>query len=274
MRAFSRGLRSLYAECAVSETERTTGFCQIREAVRQDAAVYCSKVLPMVAGVVTNLSQYFDNYLSLEFEDWQECLEDIIKEVEHYEVACDILSLLHRKLMTSLKRRKDEAEVFMAELENVSAELKQKVSELEEAARQKEEAANTWSLWGHILAAFTLGISEAVTVPVALGLKAEARQELATAVALQANVDIEAEAAGLTKRELIPAVSQFLEGLSVWQTFFAVTKVELEKMRRNGNSVLDGGKQKRFFLIMKNNGRKIDVACQRLLGCIGEVSNS
>jgi hypothetical protein len=43
-------------------------FCSLRDQTRQDAVVYSSEVLPLVEVLVTNLSEYFDNYIALDLE--------------------------------------------------------------------------------------------------------------------------------------------------------------------------------------------------------------
>jgi hypothetical protein len=111
MMEFSRGLRLLFAEYAVSGADKATSFIRIRDAVRQDAEIYSTTVLPLANTVVNNISAYFDNYISLEFEDWAESLEDIIEEVEEYELACEALQHLHKGLMITLKQRQDQAQV-------------------------------------------------------------------------------------------------------------------------------------------------------------------
>ena len=40
----------------------------VRDATRRDAVVYSTKVLPLANTVVTNISLYFDNYLSLDLQ--------------------------------------------------------------------------------------------------------------------------------------------------------------------------------------------------------------
>ena len=127
MNAFSRGLRSLYAEQAVSGSASAASFRQIRDAVRRDATVYVTMVLPLANSVVINISAYFDNYLSLTYEDWVESLEDIIEEVEGYEKACILLTQMHESLMTSLKKREDEAQLSIVEMERLSSQLRSNV---------------------------------------------------------------------------------------------------------------------------------------------------
>ena len=107
MRTFSLGLRSLYAENAVTGDKSAAKFREVRDATRRDAVVYCAKVLPLANMVITHISEYFDNYLALEFEDWVESLGEIIEEVEGYQRACTLLLQMHENLMTSLKQRQD-----------------------------------------------------------------------------------------------------------------------------------------------------------------------
>jgi hypothetical protein len=179
MREFSRGLRSLYAENAVSGTESMASFRTVRDAVRRDATVYVSKVLPFASTVVLNLSSYFDTYLALDYEDWQECVDDIIQDLEKYENACQLLIQMHESLMTSLKRRQDEAIVSIASMERLSSQLEEKVSELKDQASDKQREANTWRIVGTALAPLTAGVSAALTAIPANALEAEARSTMA-----------------------------------------------------------------------------------------------
>ena len=276
MTDFSRGLRLLYAEFAVSGSENAKHFQLIRDAVRQDADIYCKKVLPLSNMVVLNISQYFDNYLSLSFEEWQENLEDIIKEVEEYENACEVLSHLHKSLMTKLKQHQDAAQVTTEEMMNLSEILKKRVKEVEQTVQEKYDSADSWSFWGKVLALPTLGIFTAIASSQANGKVAEAEINLAMAVADEANAEIQIKAALLTQEILIPSVEKFLDGLSACQAYFAITKGELIKMKSQSTSAAGTkempAKMKRYFNIMKKNGRTVDSACQAFIGSIGQVS--
>lgn len=276
MMAFSQGLRSLYAEHAVTGADTATNFRKIRDAVRQDAVIYSTKVLPVANMVVTNISAYFDNYLSLDFDDWQESLEDIIEEVEGYENACILLSQMHESLMTSLKKRQDEANVSIQQMEQLTLELKKKVIELDVKAREQQDSAQSWAFWGELLAVPTLGLSKVVTDKAVTSRRAEAIKTMTVAVAERTNADIATRAALNTQNVLIPAVKDFLAGLSVCQSFFAVTKASLSKMNSQANAAADkkdtGGKMKRHFKIMKTNAADINGVCNSFIGSIGEVS--
>ena len=276
MNALSRGLRSLYAEQAVSGSASAASFRQIRDAVRRDATVYVTMVLPLANSVVINISAYFDNYLSLTYEDWVESLEDIIEEVEGYEKACILLTQMHESLMTSLKKREDEAQLSIVEMERLSSQLRSNVGLLHAAAARHAESADTWEMWGDGLMIATLGLSSLFTQGAVESRRAEANRNTAMAVAESANADIARQAACLTGQVLIPAVKNFLEGLSVCQAFFAETRANLIKMNSRAKIAVDkkdsSSNIKRQFNIMKSNAEKIDAACKVFFGCIGEVS--
>ncbi len=275
MTAVSRGLRLLNGEYAVSNADNVTSFRKILDGVRTDADIYCKKILPLVIEVVLNISQFFENYLVLDFEDWHENLNDIIEDVEKYENACEVLSHLHKSMMTNLKKHKDEAMVSTDKMQQLSEKLRKLEKELKTSASAKEDSANLWNIWVAILAIPTLGIFTAIASDQASECRSEAKQDLAQAVANQVNAEINTKAAWLTQEVLIPSVEAFLEGLNVCQAFFAVSKGELIKMRNNGTTA-DGkrenpSKMKRHFSIMKKNGVNVEIACKAFISSIGEV---
>jgi hypothetical protein len=272
---FSRGLRSLYAENAVSGHHSLECYRNVRDAVRCDAAVYVRKVLPFAITVVLNLSSYFDTYQALEFEDWQECIDDIIKNLERDENACQLLIQMHESLMTSLKQRQDEATVSIAKIEELTRQLEGKVAELQRQARDKERKASNWNLFGSILAPFTFGASLAVGAVLASELEDEARSALAQMVSEQENARVATKAALMTKNVLIPVVGQFLDGLSVCQAFFAQTRFRLMKMSNSAQTAVDkqeaGNNIKMYYMMMKKNAVEINASCDHFVGALGEV---
>jgi hypothetical protein len=276
MMAFSRGLRSLYSEHAISGDQSATSFRKIRDAVRQDAVIYSDKVLPVANMVVTNMSAYFDNYLALSYEDWEEDLDEIIQEVEGYENACIFLTQMHEALMTSLKKQQDMANVSIVEMKNLSDQLKKNYIALNKKAAEQHKEAETWSFWGDLLAVPTLGISKLVTDSAATSAQNESVKTMAEAVAASTNAEINTLAAIKTQEVLIPAVKDFLEGLSVCQRFFAETKAGLTKMSTKANEASAkkeaGLKMKRHFKLMKANAADINSVCMEFIGSIGEVS--
>lgn len=274
MRAFSLGLRSLYAENAVSGDQGAAKFREVRDATRRDALVYCAKVLPLANMVVTNISEYFDNYLALEWEEWVASIGDIIEEVEGYERACALLLQMHENIMTSLKQRQDEAAVSIVELERLSAELRGRIRELEAEATASDETARFWSAWGRLLALPTLGLSSFICENGAEGHRANANRCLSTAVAETRKKEIATRAALITNDVLLPAIKEFLEGLSVCQAFFAETRGELVKMQGQAELAADKtdtSRTVRHFRLMKKNAGDIAANCKAFWSCIAEV---
>jgi hypothetical protein len=129
MITFSRGMRSLYAESAVSGAQSMESFRQLRDAVRLEAAVYANQVLPFAHTVVINIIAYFDNYIALDYEDWEECVDEIVDELASYEKSCEILIQMHDSLIVKLKQREDEAVTSIQEMERMSNQLEEKVTE-------------------------------------------------------------------------------------------------------------------------------------------------
>jgi hypothetical protein len=280
MRAFSRGLRSLYAENAVSGGQSMDCFRNVRDSVRRDAAVYVSKVLPFASTVVLNLSSYFDTYQALDFEDWQEFVDDIVKDLESYENACQLLIQMHESLMTSLKKRQDEASVSIAAMERLTTELEANVKALEHRAEVKRRQANFWSELGGFLAPFTMGISVAIAAVPASAMEDEEQMALRKMVAERENARVTANAAQLTKNVLIPVVGQFLEGLSVCQAFFAQTRFRLIKMSNSAKTAGEkreagsNGSLRMYYLMMKKNAVEINTSCDHFVGSLAEVSGN
>ena len=278
MRAFSLGLRRLYAQDAVSMSDSAASFRKIRDQVRADAAVYSTKVLPLANEVVGNISAYFDNYVALEYDDWVECLDEIIQEVESYEQVCHLLQHMHETIIVSLKQRQDEAEVSIIEMNKLCEEMKAKVDELNAEAEAKKDAAKTWGFVGDVTSVFTGGTSKVIIeTTVCNNLRAEAKEKMAQAIAENKNAEIAKSAAKLTKEELMPALENFLRGVQVCNAFFVETKEELHKMSNSANNAADkkredpDKKMKKEFLTMKKNAKEINDDCKVFFGAISEV---
>ena len=85
MRFFSLALRSLYAEKAVSaNSDVAKRFNKLRDDTKKDAIVYVKGILPVSTEVVRSLSEFFEYYIALDYNDWASNLEDIIEDVKSY----------------------------------------------------------------------------------------------------------------------------------------------------------------------------------------------
>jgi hypothetical protein len=115
---------------------------------------------------------------------------------------------MHENLMTSLKRRQDEAAVSITELEQLSTALRDRISDLEKEAGQNESAAHLWSAWGRLLALPTFGLSSVFCEAEAQIRRSESVRASAMAVAETANKDIAMRAALITNEILIPSIKE------------------------------------------------------------------
>ena len=100
---FTQTLRSFYAENLVTEkTEASETFIEIRDSVARNAIVYANKVLPLTQEVIRNIAFFSDTFNSLELEDWKDCLDDIIAELDKAQGFCDVLRTMHNTIIQDL----------------------------------------------------------------------------------------------------------------------------------------------------------------------------
>ena len=70
--------------------------------------------------------------------------QEQLENKEGYEKACILLTQMHESLMTSLKKREDEAQLSIVEMERLSSQLRSNVGSLHAAAARHAESADTW----------------------------------------------------------------------------------------------------------------------------------
>ena len=273
LRTFTRGLRQLYTDHSLCGDDTTAKFIDVRDSVRCDAVIYVSEILPLANFVMLNISEYFDNYLALNFKDWKESLEDIVKEIEGYENGCKYLIQMHESLMTSLKKREDDANVSTIEMEKLSKELEDKMNQLNVQAKTQEKEAQSWDSWGQEWHFYTLGWSTSYARPEVSSRQADAQKSRDEANAKKTSAEIATHAAHMTKTILIPCITDFLKGVSATQAFFAETKVDLAKMNRKDRDSDTKVKMMRHFNVMKMNAEDIKKVCKTFFSSIAEVSS-
>jgi hypothetical protein len=286
MQKFSRGLRSLYAENAVSGAQSMESFRKLRDDVQYHAYVYVNQVLPVASTMVLNLSSYFDTYLTLDFEDWLEIVDNIVKDLENYENASQPLK--DNKLIVSLKKLENEANKIIAAMEEQNAQLEEKEYRLNNEAAGKPKIAKEDNFANSIGtgvpyvpgvasiemgAAVAEGLEEMGENRVALKnqpnhLELEAKSLMVQKVSEKENARLAREAAKITQDVLIPAVAKFLDGLRECQSFFAQTK---SKLSNSGEKAVNMN-LKNYYKIMKKNAEKINASCDCFFGVLGEVS--
>ena len=264
MMSFSRGLRSLYAEYAVCKDGSTAKFREVRDAVRDDTVVYVTKVLPHANSVILNIKEYFNNFVALEFEDWLESLEEIVKELEDYEKASILLAKMHERVMLSLIMRQDEVNKSIVGMEKLSREKKD-----EREPRRNQEQAKIEE--GYIQALKKMvGYFPPETTQRHFQTEAE---KIAQFVADNANVKIARKAADITERVIIPSIIDFLTSLLECKTFFVETKSRLTDLGHPANDNAENSrKMRQYFDVMQKAANDINALCKAFFGSITEVS--
>ena len=116
----SKNLRRLYTELAVSGGQRTARFRKVRDAVCKDADSYVFNGLPHAKSVLVGVTDFFDNYKALEFEDWQDDWQYILNKLKDFEKDSSRLARMHDNVIHSLNIRQKEFNTVLGEMERLT----------------------------------------------------------------------------------------------------------------------------------------------------------
>jgi len=261
MKIFSRSMLRLGYELNVSTTSNESAlveFKKLRDDTRRDALIYVKQILPVAQKVIQNMSNYFDIYKALSYEEWKENLKSIHQNVVKYKVTCDILIQMHESLMKDLKAKLGKASVNFKEMDRLNAQYKKKVQELEAEARSLNDSAQHSRLVGSIVGIFTFGIGTAIGEGVASNKQHEANKKVIDATAKQQQIEIISDASKLCCNVLIPALSAFIEGLETVSGFFSATEMKLGKIADNTE---DEDSDFVYFKTSQEVGKEINEDC-------------
>lgn len=261
MKIFSLSMRSLFTDNAVGTSSGTAQrFRKLRDDTRNDAVVYVKGVLPVVKQCVSDIKGYFEYYQDLSIEEWWESIADIIEETKNHKEACDALIVIHEDIITQLKKRQDDAKILLSEMKDLSAEYEKKAKELEKKAKTK----NSWAI-GLAFVPFV----NIVATPI---LGAAANIDLVEAVAKKKEADIQVVATAVVRDTLVPALSQFVNGLQDIAGFFAVIHQELETFQSKGEKAKDADEPKRIhYNTMKGKANRIMSGCNGFFAVLPSI---
>ena len=248
MRIFSLTMRALYAGKAVgTQHELAQKFRKLRDRTRDDAMVYLKGILPTSTKFVASISEYFEYYETLEYEDWVEMIEDILQESIGYRELCEAVVKLHEDILVPLKKRKDDANILVTD--DLTEEYERQRKELEVSAKAKRD----WALG----LCFHPGI-DAIASPI---LAASADSDLVEEVAKARQAEI-AEAAAITVATvLIPALENFIDGIKKAGGFFLVMEQELRKFGDKADKAQEQPK-KLYYKVMNREAKDMKSICQ------------
>ena len=213
---FSSNLRSLFADLQVTgQDESTKTFLEVRDSVRKNGVVYSKAVLPLTESVIRSIGVFADYFTDLEFEDWSDCLDDIVADIEKAHGVCEMLKDMHNTMIVDLKKNEDKATVGVLEIEKMTLKFEEEEKNLRNEAAALSTIADIKRTVGFWTMPFTLGISTLILAGSAADDDMESKEKLVTAVAKQENKTIALKAVELTSGTLIPAIQNFIGGLEI-----------------------------------------------------------
>ena len=112
------------------QDDATKTYLEVRDSTRQNAVVYTEKLLPLSEKVVRSIGFFADYFEDLEFEDWADCLDDLIDDVQKAEGFCNLLKHMHNTMITDLKKNEDKAIVGIEMLQKMSLQYERDSKEL------------------------------------------------------------------------------------------------------------------------------------------------
>ena len=259
MQVFSLSMRSLYVDKAVgTSTEAARKFRKLRDDTRNDAMVYLKGILPLSTKFVASISEYFEYYDALEYEEWCEMISDILDETIGYRELCETLLKMHEDILVPLKKRQDEAKLVITEFEKLRGVFQKKQQEFEAKAQSKTDWAIGLSvvpLFGPILQSVMEG---------------EAAKDMLEAVAHKAEAEIQEAATTAVRDTLIPALERFIEGITKAAGFFSVMEQEIRKFESKAEKSTKDPK-KLYYKVMSKQAKDMKSICQAFYAILPAV---
>ena len=258
MRIFSLTMRSLYAEKAVGTDHKLAKeFRKLRDETRDDAMVYLNGILPVSTKFVAFISEYFEYYEALEYEEWVKMIPDILQETIGNRELCEAVLQMHVDIMVPLKKRESAAKIMVTSFKDLTEEYQRQKKALMVSASRKD-----WWTW-------LLGYIPHIHFIVG-ALLGSAHSDFAKAVAIgeQANI---AEAATIVVSEaLIPALENFMDGLRGAAAFFSVMEQELRKFEGKAEKA-QGDTKRLYYKVMNKEAQDMKSTCQIVFAVLPDV---
>jgi len=259
MRIFSLTLRSLYVQYAVGTNEQPAReFRKLRDDTRNDAMVYLKCILPVSTKFVSSISEYFEYYEALNYEEWCEMLPDILQETTGYKELCGTVLQMHEDILVPLKKRKDQALLLVTKFKDLQEEYERKKRELEQGAENKRK----WA-FGLFFVPYVGPIAGAL-------LGASADSDMAKAVAEGQQAKIQETASMAVSEALIPALENFINGIKKAAGFFSVMEQELMKFESKASNAVHDPK-KLHYMVMKKEAKDMKSTCQIFYAVLPDV---
>lgn len=133
---FSISVSALYAESALGLPLKN-----LHRETKKDALLYINGILPLHSVVMRSIENFFNQYVSRDFDQWEQYLSVMLNDVRGFRQCCDVLLKLHMEIMVRVKKRQDQTVELKAELTNLTEEMERKKMELENSVEKQKQWA-------------------------------------------------------------------------------------------------------------------------------------
>ena len=259
LRLFSLSMKSLYTEKAVRINAGTTQkFKKLRDDTRNDAMVYLKGILPLSSTFATSVSDYFEYYETLDFQEWCELLSSILEKTVGNKELCETILKMHEDILVPLKKRQDQATLVVTECKGLQKKFETKRREYEETAQTKN------------ICAFGLSLVPGVGMMASNALKENAEADLAEADSYGAEAEAQGAAAIAIRDTLIPALESFIKGITKAAGFFSIMEQEIGKFEGKAEKGIDTQKPL-HYTVMKREAQDMKSICKTFSAVLLDV---
>lgn len=296
MRGFSRSMRTLYAEKAMSSISSTgLRFNELRDQTRRDAMIYLRGILPFAVTVVRSISEFFDYYEALNFSDWIENMGDIKNEVRGNKQCCEVVLQLHDTIKMSLKDRERQVNIILdeygkqSEMQNFhlkGSDFLEKLGITSTWMRKFGKYCALFCINYVVLSDVTSSNSRSLLALGANGLvliewliaskvfSIELLGEKSKRVheARDSKFSVNTGALRIVTDTTVPALAKFMDGLQETAAFFSDIEKDLEYLQIDSTSTIRN-EMKFHYEMMKKNGPEVKANCNTFFAVLPDVES-
>jgi hypothetical protein len=207
---------------------------------------------------VSSIKEYFEYYDALDYEEWCELLPDIREETRIYKEVAQTLLEMHEVLMTSLKKREDDAKIIMTEFEDLQITFEEQKKILDASAESRMK-------WAFALL-FVPGVN-LIAYPLLTSL---AREDTVKAIAKGGQAKVHEAAVIVVAETLIPALSNFIDGLKKTAGFFEAMEKDMQSFEGKAETNIDSPKRL-HYKVMRKKANEMKSLCQAFYAALPDV---
>lgn len=261
LKLFSLSMRSLYTDKDVGKaTEADLKFRELRDKTREDAKIYLKIILPLTTTFVSSVKEFFAYYDALSYEEWSKMLPSILEDIKANRELAQTILRMYEEMMVPLKKREDEARIIMTKFKDLQREYENLTKKFQGKAKQK------WAWACGLL--FIPGVN-VIASPV---LRLSANEDAAKAIAQTQQSKIHEAAALVVAQTLIPALANFIDGLTSAAGFFQIMEIELNLLvGKRGEAATEFENKQLHFKMMGKKVKEINPYCYAFYAALPAV---